>query len=254
MKPIVAILTDFGTQDHYVGVMKGVMLGINPEITLVDISHDVPSHSVIAAQFLLEVSHRYFPRGTVFLVVVDPGVGSSRRAMVLKTEDYLFVGPDNGIFTPFYRGEWEAFELPVPETASNTFHGRDVFAPAAARLTLKTPPSRLGKPFDDPITVEMPSPVVTPEGVRGQIIYIDKFGNLITNIEAGLIRSAKQVEITVKGRKIRGIVRAYADVPEGELLAIIGSSERLEISVREGSAREALGAKIFDEVEVRAIG
>ncbi len=250
MKKIIAILTDFGLRDHYVGVMKGVMLGINPEVTFVDISHEVPSHSITAVQFLLKASVRYFPHGTIFLVVVDPGVGSDRRAMILKTRNYLFVAPDNGVLTPFFKGDWEAYELPIPSSASNTFHGRDVFAPAASKLSLGTHPSQLGKRFYDPIISKFAEPVRTDEGIRGEIIYIDKFGNLVTNIPSELVNNVPALRIRLKNATIHGLKRSYMDVGRGEPLALVGSSEFLEISVREGSAAEYLNAHVGDEVEV----
>ncbi len=250
MKHTVAILTDFGLRDHYVGVMKGVMLKIDPEIRFVDISHEVPSHSIVAAQFLLSVSYRWFPEGTVFLAVVDPGVGSERRAMILKSGGYLFVGPDNGLFTPFYDGDWKAYEIPIPKDASNTFHGRDVFAPAAARLAKGEKPEEIGTLFSDPVKVEIPSPVRIDGKISGKVIYVDKFGNVVTNVPSDWVEGSRDAAILIKGREISGLRRAYAEVDVGEFLIIPGSSGYLEVSIREGNAALALGVNIMDDVTV----
>ncbi len=250
MKPIIALLTDFGTKDHYVAVMKAVMLKINPELKFVDISHDVPSHSIIAGQFLLMVSHSYFPKGTVFLVVIDPGVGSARKAMVLKSGGYVFVGPDNGVFTPFFRGDWKAYELPIPKNASNTFHGRDVFAPAAAMAASGKLPQPPGPEIRNPVRLELPEPVMENGRIMGKVIYIDKFGNIVTNIPSEWVLKASDVTARIGGVTISGLRKAYAEAEKGEFLIIPGSSGYIEISIREGDAASALGVKMLDDVQL----
>ncbi|RKZ01291.1 MAG: hypothetical protein DRQ10_02385 [Candidatus Hydrothermota bacterium] len=250
---VVAMISDFGLEDYYVGVMKAVMLSINENLKFIDITHEIPPFGVIPAQFILKISYKYFPPKTVFLTVVDPGVGSERRAMVLKTENYYFVGPDNGVFTYFMDEKAQAFELPIPQNASRTFHGRDVFAPAAAKLASGVKPEDLGKPFDDPVKVEIPVPEpigLEGEALKAMVLYIDRFGNLITNVPAEMVMD-KDIRVEINGIEVSGLKSSYSEVDRKEPLALIGSSNYLEISVREGNAQEFFGAEMFTPVIVK---
>src|SRR5438067_2857018 len=188
-RPVLALLTDFGTRDHYAGTMKAVALGICPDATLVDISHEVPPHDVLAGALELAACYRYFPPGTVFLVVVDPGVGSSRRGLAADTGDYKFVAPDNGVLTLVLDETPARKIVEVTErryarpTVSRTFEGRDRFAPAAAWLAKGVELSALGRPAGAIHRLPIPEPVATAEGLTGAVLQVDRFGNLITNID-----------------------------------------------------------------------
>ncbi len=232
--PPIALLTDFGTRDPFVGVMKGVIAGIAPQTRVIDLGHDIPPFAVREASWVLQVSADYFPRGTVFVAVVDPGVGSGRRILLAKTARHLFLAPDNGLLGFLREAEFRAvtdrrlFLKPV----SNTFHGRDVFAPVAARLAKGMPPSRVGPPVAS--VVRLPA---TP----GRVVWIDRFGNLVTDLPPG------PRAIRFRGRRIP-VVKTYAASKPGALVAVVGSSGTLEISVADGSAARRLGAKIGDAV------
>jgi S-adenosylmethionine hydrolase len=235
----IALLTDFGLQDHYVGVMKAVIAGIAPDAALIDLSHAVPPQSILAGQRLLEASAPYLPEGTIVLAVVDPGVGGSRRPMALRSGRLTFVGPDNGLFTPWLPGD-AAVELAAPEyrlpRVSSTFHGRDVFAPAAAHLAAGVLLERLGPPLGNPVRLEPPRARTFQDGtIEGEVVYVDHFGNLITNI-AGVSGGSAQV----RGRDLP-LRATYGAVAAGELLSLLGSDGWLEVAVRDGSAALALG-------------
>ena len=261
---IITLTTDFGLADGYVGTMKGVILGIAPSVTIVDISHNIPPQDVREAAYVLYTAYPYFPPGTIHVVVVDPGVGSERRAIALRTPRATFVAPDNGVLSYVIACETveEIVNLTNPRyhllPVSRTFHGRDVFAPAAAYLAQGIPLTEMGEPVAEIITFALPQPQVRPGGtIVGQIIHIDRFGNLITSIKANdLPYQALLGErvIEVKGKAILGIANSYAEVPPGELLAIIGSANHLEIAVSGGSAAQALDAKVGDEVVLRVRG
>jgi S-adenosylmethionine hydrolase len=248
-RPVIGLLTDFGLEDHYVGVMKAVIAGITPDALVIDISHAVPPQSILAAQRLLRASVPYFPSGSVLLAVVDPGVGSDRRPMALRSGGHTFVGPDNGLFTPWLPGDW-AVELTVPEyclpDVSATFHGRDVFAPAAAHLAAGVPIDHLGPPLTDGVRLEPPAPKRRQDGtIVGEVTHVDRFGNLVTNISA--MRGGR-----VRFRKHDLPVRTtYASAEPGHLLALIGSEGELEIAIRDGSAAARLDAKTGEQVTWR---
>ena len=249
-KRIITLITDFGMRDGYVGIMKGVILHINPDAVLVDVTHDVPPHDILAACFVLENSYWVFPPGSINLVVVDPGVGSNRRAILIEAGNHFFIGPDNGIFTRIY--ELEGIEKAVHLTnkryflphRSNTFHGRDIFSPVAAYLSLGTSPEDFGDLFNDPVTIDIPRPELKRGMIKGMVSHVDSFGNLISNISQELFSESigrERHKILVGDNVIDGIQESYSSVMEGEILAIFGSSGYLEISVREKSARETLG-------------
>src|SRR6267143_568489 len=188
-RPVIALLTDFGVRDHYAATMKGVILGICPDVTLVDISHDVPPHDVLAGALELAASYQYFPAGTIFLVVVDPGVGSARRGIAADAGDYKFVAPDNGVLSLVVEGHPPKRVVELSErryarpTVSRTFEGRDRFAPAAAWLAKGIDLAALGRPASGLSRLEIPQPEASAEAVVGQVLRIDRFGNLITNID-----------------------------------------------------------------------
>ncbi len=244
MDPVVTLLTDFGYRDSYVAEMKAVLISMVPSARLVDISHEVPPGNVLAAQYLLARSWMRFPCGSVHLAVVDPGVGTQRRAIAVRSGGHYFVGPDNGLFTPVLDGA-AVVELPIPETAAPTFHGRDVFAPAAARLALGTALEDLGTLLTDPVHLSLPEPVLEGDSVLGSVIYIDRFGTLVTNISRELSQGRSAVEI--RGARVP-IHRTFADVEPGELVAFVGSGGTVEIAVRDGEAAAKLGAGIGDPV------
>jgi len=259
MQPIITLTTDFGYQDHYVGVLKGVILRINPAATLVDITHAVPAHAITHAAFLLASSYSFFPAGTVHLAVVDPGVGTSRRPIVVDAGSHCFVGPDNGIFTFIYRklATFTVYELSEPAfflpVVSATFHGRDVFAPVAAHLSSGVPPFRLGQPIGDYCILTIPEPHRTRNILRGTILYVDGFSNLITNISArdlDMMGTPGQLRVRIRATIIKGISAHYQAVNVGEALAIVGSTDLLEISIREGKAGQILDAHEGDDVIV----
>ena len=243
----ITLTTDFGSSEGYVGAMKGMMLGINSDLVLIDITHEVKAFDVAAAAFVLRQVIQYFSTGTVHLVVVDPGVGSARRAVALRHNDQFFVGPDNGLFTLLLETDTpdQMVELKAPSDSSlsATFHGRDLFAPAAARLASGTPLEELGTSIAKLKQLQWALPIDDDEGIRGWIVYIDHFGNCITNISRALFEK-RQTGRTTKGYAgsgiIRGIHKTYNDVPVSEPLMLFGSSDVLEIAVNQGSAADLL--------------
>jgi S-adenosylmethionine hydrolase len=255
-RPVVALLTDFGLRDHYVGTMKGVVLSVCPEAALVDITHDIAPQDVFSAALELAASYRYFPVATVFVAVVDPGVGSARRALAAESGGYYFVGPDNGIFSFVFRESTPTLVVELRErkfarsTISHTFEGRDRFAPAAGWIAKRTPLRSFGPPIDNHVSLEFPEAIVSADAVRGEVIYVDRFGNLITNIAGRLLAepTSRVAHVTDRGN-IR-IVRTYAAVAAGELCGLIGSSGYFEIAVNRGSAAALLNVSRGARVEV----
>lgn len=258
-RPVITLTTDFGTRDGYVGVMKGVITKINPSVKIIDISNNIESQNIFQAAYVLCTSYAYFPKGTIHIVVVDPGVGSSRKILCLKTKDYLFLAPDNGALSfiiareesPSIR-EITNKELFLPEV-SNTFHGRDIFAPTAAHLSKGFNYKGLGKRVSKVKEIDLPKPIRSTGGVlKGEIIYVDGFGNLITNINKEIIKRLREksgnLVIGVGRKKINKISNSYTEVGENEVLAIFGSSGYLEISVNKGSARDVLNLKKGDKL------
>lgn len=245
MRPLVTLLTDFGLVDGYVAEVKAAILTYAPDVRFVDISHSVPAGDTSAAQYLLARCWRRFPPGTVHLVVVDPGVGGVRRALAATNDGRGFVGPDNGVLTPALDGAAIA-ELKVPPDAAATFHGRDVFAPAAARLAMGEHLDALGRPVADPIRTPLPRPRREGEGVIGQVIYVDRFGTVVSNIPVGWVSAGSTV--AVGGRNVGLVRRTFTDVESGSLVALGGSGGTVEIAVRDGSAVAMLGVRVGAEV------
>jgi S-adenosylmethionine hydrolase len=234
---IVTLLTDFGTADGYVGEMKGVLLSDAPGCRVVDVSHDVAAHEIELGRLALARYWRRFPAGTVHLAIVDPGVGSERRAIAIASDGRFLVGPDNGLLSPaLLLPGARAVQLDVPPNASPTFHGRDVFAPAAARLASGTELESLGAPVTDPLVRRTPEPHRAANGdLVGEVIAIDRFGNAVTNLLAGV----RAGDIVVDGQRLP-VRRTYNDLQPGEPGAVVGSAGLIEIVVREGRASDVL--------------
>ncbi|HXG23396.1 MAG TPA: SAM-dependent chlorinase/fluorinase [Chthonomonadales bacterium] len=254
MNRIITLTTDFGHSDPFVGVMKGVILGIAPQARVVDLCHEVPPQNLRTGAFLLGSAFPYFPAGTIHMVVVDPGVGSERAPIAVETEEHLFVGPDNGLIPAAIEGyatvrravrlsQAEYHRQPV----SHTFHGRDIFAPVAAHLANGVPLEALGEPWERLCALEQPRPVRRGEGVELHVVHVDRFGNLVTDLcarDVSELAGNGPVRFLIGSAVIDGISRTYADVEKGEPMAYFGSSGRLEIAVREGNAAETLGVSV----------
>jgi hypothetical protein len=245
--PLATLLTDFGTADGYVAEMKGVLLSGAPTAQLVDISHDVPAQDVEFARLTFARYWRRFPAGTVHLVVVDPDVGTARKALAIESDGRFAVGPDNGVLSPaMLLPEARAVALPIPHGASPTFHGRDVFAPAVVRLLNGASLEELGAWYSEAALRRTPEALRRADGGQdGLVLAVDRFGNLITNLTG---RGDGVVEI--QGRLLR-IVRTYGDVDEGDLLALVGSHGLLEVAVRGGNAARLLGVGRGEPVSLR---
>lgn len=249
--PIVTLLTDFGTTDNYVAEMKGVLLSRVPSAVLVDVTHGIQPGDVRSAAYILGRTWHRFPPGTIHLTVVDPGVGTTRAALALASHGHTFIGPDNGVFTPVLRdAEVEAVALLQPESASPTFHGRDLFAPAAAALAAGAPLRSLGEPFAGiPDRLAYTAPHHEGKTVVGEVIYIDRFGSLITNLTLELVPSYATLE--VEDVDLGPLRRTFSDVATGGLLAYVGSGGAIEIAVRNGSAARRLGVGVGGRVRAR---
>lgn len=262
VQSLITLTTDFGLDDVYAGVMKGVMLSINPACVIVDITHGIAPHDIEAGAQALDEAARYFPDGTVHVAVVDPGVGGSRRPVVAVTDAGLFVGPDNGIFSFALTGTGPCavYELTekkyfLPEL-SPTFHGRDVFAPAAAHLTKGVPPGAMGRRIDDPVVLPALLPELREDTLEARILRCDRFGNLVTNIRRdmldGFVRGSL-LRAECRATAITRLLPFYGAARDGELFCIIGSGGRLEISLKNGSAAVRLAAGRGDGVVLRKI-
>ena len=260
---IITLTTDFGIRDPYVGIMKGVILGINPDVQIVDLTHAIPPQDIHEAAFTIHAAHRYFPNGTIHTIVVDPGVGTDRQAIICEIDGTFFVCPDNGVLTYLLQNISNKAERAINAVAiqnpdyflpevSNTFHGRDIFAPVAAHLSLGVPLTNIGPPMQDLVEFPILTPQVSGRTITGHIVKIDRFGNGITNIsESTLSDAAASYEISVGNTRLKQINRAYAASEVGEPLAIIGSYGLLEIAINGGNAEISLGLKWGDTVEVQ---
>jgi S-adenosylmethionine hydrolase len=244
---VITLLTDFGTKDAYVAIMRGVILGINPAATIVDLCHDISPQDVEEAAFVLSSAYPYFPGDAIHLIVVDPGVGSERRAIAACTPRGTFIAPDNGVLSYVFARESvsQIVHLTNPRywlsPVSDTFHGRDIFAPAAAHLSLGLALADLGPTISDPVRFDIAEPQIQEDGtIVGQVLYIDGFGNLITNIPGERLPARRALRVRIAGQNVAGPLRAYAEVRDGELLALVDSSGYVEIAVRNGSAAATL--------------
>ncbi len=257
-RPLITLTTDFGEDGYYVGAMKGVILSICPDAQLVDITHQITPYSPLEGSFALSQVAPAFPGGTVHLAVVDPGVGGLRKPIVVQTEHEYFVGPDNGLFAPFLDQASRIYRIREDRVAgtnrSQTFHGRDIFAPVAARLGLGETVDSLGDPIGQAVRLHMPHPRQERDSVVGQVVSIDRFGNLITNIhQRDLEPLGAKVDIQVGTYHIPGLSRTYDDGMLGESLALLGSSGYLELAVVQGNAGGQLGVGKGERVRVRPL-
>ncbi len=256
---IITLLTDFGTKDHYVASLKGVILGINPQCTLVDITHQISPQDIEEGAFVLANAYACFPKGTIHLAVVDPGVGGPRRPILVETGNYVFVGPDNGLFTLALKREnlKRAVVLRTKKyflsQMSETFHGRDLFAPVAGHLSLGVSPARFGDRIESWTELPFPKVSIIGDELIGEIIHIDAFGNLISNVDEDQLAgfAGKEPIIVRTGKKsIEGLKKGYWEGNRGELIALVGSGDFLEISVRDGSAQKKLKASKGDRIKI----
>lgn len=259
---LITLLTDFGARDSFVASMKGVILTINPHVTFVDLSHHVPPHSVEEAAYLLNSCYRYFPKGTVHVAVVDPGVGTARRPLIVKSERYFFLAPDNGLLTHILADprEMEVREIENPDyrlpSPGHTFDGRDLFAPAAAWLTRQQSFESFGRLVTDCKTFTISPPTWEAKALVGEIVHVDRFGNLISNLapqhleEVRSSTKRQQPSIRIGERIIEGLVASYSEGTEEQPSALINSDSRLEIFVKEASAADLLKAGRGARIEV----
>lgn len=259
---IITLITDFGEASSYVGVMKGVILSINPECHIIDITHTISPQDREEAAFVLKSVHPYFPPETIHLVVVDPGVGSARKPIIVESSQHRFVGPDNGVFSFIFLNDqqkrvWEItndryFLSPV----SPTFHGRDIFAPIAAHLSSGVSIHDLGKELEHFVKLEGLEPEVHQDMLKGRIVFIDHFGNLVSNISHKLftrVVGENPFQVTVGNQVIRRIYPTYSDAKDGEVLALFGSSRQLEISVRNGNCQRLLNITKGFQISVQVL-
>lgn len=266
MHRIVALLTDYGEKDQYAGSLRGAVLSACPEARVVDITHDIQRHDVREAGFVLRATSLAFPAGTVFVAVVDPGVGGPRRGVAIRAGGYYFVGPDNGVFTLVLSDHRDAEVRSLTNlalhrrTVAATFHGRDVFGPVAGALARGVPFEEVGAHVGDPEVYEFPDPEILPEGLDGRIIHIDRFGNFITSIGGAVWESFLQSvggDLTMMVAHVDGVVipvvNTFAEVPEEEACGYLGSAGRVEVAVNRGSAAERFGLRLGDTISLRRV-
>ena len=255
---VIALLTNFGTRDYYVGAMKGVILSIDATVSIVDITHEIQPQDIRSASFTLRACYRNFPPKTIFVAVVDPGVGSNRRAVLAETENYRFVAPDNGLLSFVFEEEtnFRVFELTnkkfLAPKISRTFHGRDVFAPVAAFLSKGVSSSECGREVNDLVRFKTVKPVRIFEGeIKAEIIHADNFGNLVTNLT--VIDLPENFTLEINGKVIKRRREFYAEAVKDEVFMILGSAGFLEISVNQNSAREILSVRAGDKILLKAL-
>ena len=257
---IITLTTDFGTRDIFVGVLKGVILQIHPRATIVDITHDLPPHDIRAASFLIHAASRHFPPGSVHLVVVDPGVGSDRQAIAVAARDHFFVAPDNGVLSDVIATESRIEAVAIDAVKfgrhplSNTFHGRDLFAPVAARLANGFPLRYLGAQLGAPLRIPGTNPEIVQDRIRGQVQWIDRFGNAITNIDRGTFEAGCgncAYTICVGALRLTGLSDRYCRCQPGEPLAIFNSFDLLEIAAYHDSAAEIFAIRSGSAIEIQ---
>jgi S-adenosyl-L-methionine hydrolase (adenosine-forming) len=263
---VISLMTDFGIKDGNVGVMKGVIWGIAPEAQISDLSHMIAPQNVREAALIFARSAPYFPENSIHVVVVDPGVGTARRPMAAKIGTQYYVGPDNGTITLLLeRAEKEGWatefvHLNKPEywlsNISYVFHGRDIFAPTAAHISIGVPIRDMGTPFDDPVKLELPRPEKTVNGWKGEVVHIDHFGNAASNIRietlGAALKEMDKITVRLGGVEIKGLVNTFGERAVGELIALFGSTGNLIVSVVNGSAAVRLNVKVGDIFEVIA--
>jgi S-adenosylmethionine hydrolase len=259
-RPIITLTTDYGTSDYLVGIMKGVILSINPDVHIVDITHGVLAHDILDGALAIGQAYKYFPAKTIHVVVVDPGVGTERRPVLVAGDQHYFIAPDNGVLSSVYDQSEALFvwniisEHYFRQPVSKTFHGRDIFAPVAAWLSKSWQSSAFGEPITDFARFTLPKPKVAGNTVTGIVLRVDHFGNLITNLTAedvpALLAADGKFTIRAGNGHVSKVVPTFAQGPAGEAVGIIGSSGYLEISVNKGSAARTLAAGRGAEVTV----
>lgn len=257
---IITLTTDFGQKDGFVGILKGVIWKISPSVKIADISHEIPAQKILEAALVLRRAYSFFPAGSIHVAVVDPGVGTLRRPIGMKAGDQFFVGPDNGIFTPILEDAVESeknIEIHhlinthyLLEGISNTFHGRDIFAPVAAHLANGVPIGEFGPSISDPKTIQIPKPEIISNGWKAHIIGVDRFGNLTTDFVTSRIKEKMKCLVRMGKCEITGIIETYGERPAGTLIALTDSMGFLELAAVGGSAAEITCAKVGDIVEV----
>lgn len=264
-RPVITLTTDFGLKDSFVGVMKGVICSINPDANIIDISHSITPHNIIEASQVIAMSYKYFPQAAIHMAVVDPGVGGQRRPILIAADDYYFIGPDNGLFTPIFEGPhyfMKVFHITASHyylpLKSATFHGRDIFAPVAAWLSKGVDSSKFGEEIDDYVKLDIPKPMVSGGTIEGEVIYIDNFGNAMTNIthdkiiELGMDLSEGKLKVLCKDMEIN-LLNYYLQAKGAGLSALLNSSGLLELFIYTDSASASFGIKIGDKVSVTSI-
>jgi S-adenosylmethionine hydrolase len=260
-RSLITLTTDFGMQDGNVAAMKGIVLGLNPDATIIDLSHDIPAQDIADAAYVLRRTYAYFPPGTIHVVVVDPGVGTSRRAIAVQSDSALFVAPDNGVLTYVLQDlERAGQQLRIIHLTnadywltevSNVFHGRDIFAPVAAHLSLGLPIDKLGPPITDPFTLPPPRFRCEPDHIAGQIMHVDRFGNLLTNIPgSALANLGRPIATRIGTVEIVDLRKTFGNGPPGEPIAYVDSSGHLAIAVVNGSAQAKLQCSVGQPVDV----
>jgi S-adenosyl-L-methionine hydrolase (adenosine-forming) len=255
-RPLIVLLTDFGQTDGYVGIIKAVMHSINPEISFIDLAHEITPGDIAGAAFILARSFPYFPNQTIFVVIVDPGVGSSRRILAVKTKFHYFLAPDNGVLQYVFASEPEPEVVQVMEQRyflpqiSQTFHGRDIFAPVAAHLSKGLELMALGPYAMDYNKGNIPPSVFADGYCHGQIIYVDRFGNCTSNIEAARLKEGPFAYLQVGRNKIEKLLQFYGEGERASLLCLVGSHGFIEIALREGNAAQEYGIKVMDKVKL----
>jgi S-adenosylmethionine hydrolase len=257
MRAVLTLTTDFGLADPFVGIMKGVILNLLPDAQIIDITHAIEPQNIRQAALVLESAQGYFPENTVHLVVVDPGVGSERRPIAVKTKSAVFVGPDNGVLTPLIDSASKVYELTESnyflDTPSTTFHGRDVFAPASAWIAKGTALSEMGRKISNPKILSFSQPTVHENTIIGEIVYIDRFGNLISNVSEKLLRTLKMESVTLQiGRqRIHGVTSHYSQCEPGAIGCLINSWGKLEIFCRQGNAQSKLNCPVGTSLTIK---
>jgi S-adenosyl-L-methionine hydrolase (adenosine-forming) len=260
--PILTLTTDFGTKDGFTGTMKGVIWSICPSAQIADISHEISPQNVLEGMYALWRAFPFFPAGTVHVAVVDPGVGTSRRAIAVQVGGHTFVGPDNGLFTPMFEAaEKENRQAKIVHLTnekyflaevSRTFHGRDIFAPVGAYLANGVPLGELGTAISDPVRLAIPEPEKTANGWRAHVTVVDVFGNCTTDLPAAAVVGGEKVTFSLRGREVHSLVTSYGAKQPGELVALVDSENFIEIAIVNGSAAKTLDAHVGDTIEVRS--
>ncbi len=259
MRPIITLTTDFGNEDPFVGIMKGVILNICPEAEIIDLTHSIAPQNLLQASYALKTSASYFPSNTVHVAVVDPGVGGSRKGIAIQTDKYFFVGPDNGVFSPFLKN-YKAVELTNQEAflkpVSSTFHGRDIFAPTAAWIASGKSFDKLGATIEKPTTLNFPKPKVEDNCLKGKIIHCDHFGNLTSNIPKNLVSkhfgdNLENIKVYLNDETVIPLVSYYELGLKNSLAALINSWDQVEIFCREGNASETFKVQVGDSIKIK---